>query len=126
MPDLAKTFYSAYRELQEDDFFQVGDDDLSTYNLADRVNLYFKVGNFLTLEFTKREQEIVDMIGKAETFNETLDAAKVLYEYCRQKQEEQTKLPSLDNHEQSPGSGAGDKSEEQQELLPEEEGEGGE
>jgi hypothetical protein len=123
---LAKTFYGAYRELQEDDFFQVGDDDLSTYNLADRVNLYFKVGNFLTLEFTKREQEIVDMIGKAETFTETLDAAKVLYEYCTQKQEERTKLPSIDNHEQSPGSGAGDQSEEQQELLPEEEGESGE
>jgi hypothetical protein len=123
---LAKTFYGAYRELQEDDFFQVGDDDLSTYNLADRVNLYFKIGNFLTLEFTKREQEIVDMIGKAETFTETLDAAKVLYEYCTQKQEETIQLPSIDNHEQSPGSGAGDKTEEQQELFPEEDGEGGE
>jgi hypothetical protein len=55
---LAKTFYGAYRELQEDDFFQVGDDDLSTYNLADRVNLYFKVGNFLTLEFTKRSKKL--------------------------------------------------------------------
>ena len=123
-PGSPKTFYAGYKELQEEDFFQIGDDDLSTYNLADRVNLYFKVGNFLTLEFTKREQEIVDMIGKAETFTETLDAAKVLYEYCRQKQEEQTKLPSLDNHEQSPGSGAGDQPEEQEELSPEEDGEG--
>ena len=123
-PGSPKTFYAGYKELQEDDFFQIGDDDLSTYNLADRVNLYFKVGNFLTLEFTKREQEIVDMIGKAETFNETLDAAKVLYDYCKQKQEEQTKLPSLDNHEKSSGSGAGDQPEEQQELSPEEDGEG--
>jgi hypothetical protein len=123
-PGSPKTFYAGYKELQEDDFFQVGDDDLSTYNLADRVNLYFKVGNFLSLEFTDREQEIVDMIGKAETFNETLDAAKVLYDYCKQKQEEQTKLPSLDNHEKSSGSGAGDQPEEQQELSPEEDGEG--
>jgi hypothetical protein len=121
---LAKTFYGAYRELQEEDFFQIGDDDLSTYNLADRANLYFKVGNFLTLEFTDREQEIVDMIGKAETFNETLDAAKVLYEYCKQTKEEPTKLPSLDNHEKSSGSGAGDQPEEQEELSPEEDGEG--
>jgi hypothetical protein len=121
---LAKTFYNGYKELHEQDFFSIKDDDLSTYNLADRVNLYFKVGNFLSLEFTKREQEIVDMIGKAETFNETLDAAKVLYDYCKQKQEEQTKLPSLDNHEQSPGSGAGDQPEEQEELSPEEDGEG--
>ena len=123
-PGSPKTFYAGYKELHEQDFFSIKDDDLSTYNLADRVNLYFKVGNFLTLEFTKREQEIVDMIGKAETFTETLDAAKVLYEYCRQKQEEQTKLPSLDNHEQSPGSGAGDQPEEQEELSPEEDGEG--
>lgn len=121
---LAKTFYGAYQELQEEDFFQIGDDDLSTHNLADRANLYFKVGNFLTLEFTEREQEIVDMIGNAETFDETLDAAKVLYDYCKQKQEEQIKLLSLDNHEKSSGSGAGDQSEEQQELSPEEDGEG--
>ena len=121
---LAKTFYNGYKELHEQDFFSIKDDDLSTHNLADRANLYFKVGNFLTLEFTDREQEIVDMIGKAETFDETLDAAKVLYDYCRQKQEEQTKLPSLDNHEQSPGSGAGDQPEEQEELSPEEDGEG--
>jgi hypothetical protein len=121
---LAKTFYGAYRELQEEDFFQIGDDDLSTHNLADRANLYFKVGNFLTIEFTDREQEIVDMIGKAETFGETLDAAKVLYDYCKQTQEEQIKLLSLDNHEKSSGSGAEDQSEEHQELSLEEDGEG--
>jgi len=123
-PGSPKTFYAGYKELQEEDFFQIGDDDLSTHNLADRANLYFKVGNFLTLEFTEREQEIVDMIGNAETFDETLDAAKVLYDYCKQKQEEQTKLPSLDNHEKSSGSGAGEQPEEQQELSPEEDGEG--
>jgi hypothetical protein len=58
------------------------------------------------------------MIGKAETLMRLWMLLKVLYEYCKQKQEEQTKLPSLDNHEKSPGSGAGDKPEEQQELLP--------
>ena len=123
-PGSPKTFYAGYKELHEQDFFSIKDDDLSTHNLADRANLYFKVGNFLTLEFTEREQEIVDMIGNAETFDETLDAAKVLYDYCKQKQEEQTKLPSLDNHEKSSGSGAGEQPEEQQELSPEEDGKG--
>ena len=123
-PGSPKTFYAGYKELHEQDFFSIKDDDLSILNLADRANLYFKVGNFLTLEFTEREQEIVDMIGNAETFDETLDAAKVLYDYCKQKQEEQTKLPSFDNHEKSSGSGAGEQPEEQQELSPEEDGEG--
>jgi len=51
---LNKCFYAAYKELHEDDFFQVKDDDISTYNLADRINLYFKIGNFLNLEFNTR------------------------------------------------------------------------
>ena len=80
---LAKTFYAGYKELFEQDFFQISDKDLSILNLADRVNLHFKIGNLLSLEFTEMEQEIVDMIGNAETFDETLNASKVLYEYCK-------------------------------------------
>ena len=103
---LAKTFYGGYKELSDDDFFQLGDEDISTYNLADRANLYFKVGNFLSLDFTVEEQNIINQIGDAETFDEALDAAEVLYNYCKQKQQEETKI-NLDSHEnQSPGSGS--------------------
>jgi len=103
---LAKTFYRGYEELSDDDFFQLGDEDISTYNLADRANLYFKVGNFLSLDFTVEEQNIINQIGDAETFDEALDAAEVLYEYCKQKQQEETKV-NLDSHEnQQSGSGS--------------------
>jgi hypothetical protein len=102
---LAKTFYGAYKELQDDDFFQVGDEDLTKMNLADRVNLYFKVGNFLPISFTEEEQEIVDMIAEIETFGDTLLAAEVLYKYCSNKQQEELKLPAFDTHDQSPTSG---------------------
>ena len=44
---LSKTFYGAYKELQEEDFFSIENEDIYTMNLADRVNLYFKVGNFI-------------------------------------------------------------------------------
>jgi hypothetical protein len=95
---LAKTFYNGYKELSDDDFFQLGDEDISTYNLADRANLYFKVGNFLSLDFTVEEQNIINQIGDAETFAEALDAAEILYKYCKQKQQEETKV-NLDSHE---------------------------
>jgi hypothetical protein len=102
---LAKTFYGGYKELSDEDFFQLGDEDISTYNLADRANLYFKVGNFLSLGFTVEEQNIINQIGDAETFVEALDAAEVLYKYCKQNQQEETKI-NLDSHEnQSSGSG---------------------
>jgi hypothetical protein len=103
---LAKTFYGGYKELSDEDFFQLGDEDISTYNLADRANLYFKVGNFLSLDFTVEEQNIINQIGDAETFTEALDAAEVLYKYCKQKQQEETKV-NLDSHEnQQSGSGS--------------------
>ena len=101
-----KCFYAGYRELHDDDFFQVKDEDLSTFNLADRVNLYFKIGNYLELEFNPEEQEIVEMIGDAETFDEAIEAAVKLYEYCKKEQKQETKISSLDNVEQNPGGGS--------------------
>ena len=53
---LAKTFFNGYKELADQDFFSIGDDNVSTYNLADRVNLYFKIGNFISLDFTIEEK----------------------------------------------------------------------
>lgn len=114
---LNKCFYAGYSELHEEDFFQVKDDDISTYNLADRVNLYFKIGNFLNLEFTPEEQEIVDMVGNAETFDDSIEAAVKLYEYCKKDQKEQTKIESLDSLEQTPGGGS-ETSPESQEQSP--------
>jgi hypothetical protein len=101
-----KCFYAGYRELHDDDFFQVKDEDLSTFNLADRVNLYFKIGNYLELQFNPEELEIVEMIGDAETFDEAIEAAVKLYEYCKKEQKEETKISSLDNVEQNPGGGS--------------------
>ena len=116
---LAKTFYGGYKELSDEDFFQLGDEDISTYNLADRANLYFKVGNFLSLDFTVEEQGIINQIGDAETFDEALDAAEVLYNYCKQKQQEETKV-NLDSHEnQQSGSGSNSASD----FMDQEEGE---
>ena len=114
---LSKTFYGAYKELQEEDFFSLENEDVSTMNLADRVNLYFKVGNFIEIEFTQPEQEIVNEIANIETFEGTIVAAKKLYEYCKQEQEnEKSKLPEINSHEQN-NSGEGSEPDQQTEMF---------
>ena len=85
---LAKTFFKGYQELNDEDFFSISDESVSTFNLADRANLYFKIGNFVDLEFTEDEQEIIDLIASTETFADVLIAAEVLYKFCKKKQEE--------------------------------------
>ena len=114
---LSKTFYRGYQELAEEDFFQIADDDLSTYNLADKVNLYYKIGNFVDVPFEDDEKELVTLIGETETFVDVLAAAWKLYRFCKQKQEEEMKTP-MDSLESQQGGGtqpASDFSEQPQE-----------
>jgi len=97
-PGLAKTFYSGYKELADDDFFQLKNDNLETYNLADRANLWFKIGNYVDIPVESGEEtEIINLIADTETFTDVLIAAEALYKYCKQKQEEEikTQLDSL-------------------------------
>ena len=79
---IAKTFYRGYREMHEKGFFEVPE-DVSGYNLADRINIHYKIGAFVDVSFTNAESKIVELIGKCETFKEALEAAKILYEYCK-------------------------------------------
>ena len=60
---LAKTFYHGYKELQAEDFFSISDSNVADLNLADRANLHFKIGNFLTLDFNSEESEIINLIA---------------------------------------------------------------
>ena len=102
---LSKTFYNGYGELAEQDFFQLDGEDITTYNLADKVNLYYKIGNFVDVPFDDfDEMPIVRMIGECETFADVLIAAEFLYNFCKKKQQEETKTPMDDLESQTSGS----------------------
>ena len=84
---IGKSFYRGYKELNDMDFFEL--DDLDTYNLADKINLHFKIGAFLGVKFTPQEQEIVNVVEKSETFEDAIAAAEALYNFCQQEQEDE-------------------------------------
>jgi hypothetical protein len=84
-PGSPKSFYRGYKELSDQDFFSLENEDISKMNLADRVNLFYKIGNFVNISFDEKEFPIVELIEKCETFDDTLYAAKVLYEYCKEE-----------------------------------------
>ena len=88
---ISKTFYRGYQELNQLDFFSVDGVDLDSMNLADRINLHFKIGAFLGIKFTPEEQEVVDVVSKAETFDDALAAAEVMYTFCKSRAEEEKK-----------------------------------
>lgn len=93
-PGLLKSFYNGYRELVEMDFFEIEDEKLESLNLADRVNLHYKIGPHVNIPIEDgRETEIMEQIGDAETFEQVLDAARVLFEYCKEKVEQKKEQP---------------------------------
>ena len=126
---ITKTFFSAYKELAEEDFFCIENEDLSKMNLADRVNLYFKIGNYVSIPFhNEKEEEIVRMISDCETFSDVLIASEILYKYCKEEkmQEKEQKQNSANTSgsgesqtSQSENQNTGDEeSEEQGEQVP--------
>ena len=86
---LPKTFYGGYNQLYKDDFFDLVGVDIDRMNLADRINLHFKIGPFMGIQFNEEEQIIVDATANAETFEDAEDAAEMLYNYCKQELAEQ-------------------------------------
>jgi hypothetical protein len=104
---LSKTMYNGYKELNDDDFFSIGEDDLSKYNMADRVNIYFKIGNFCQINFTDTEKKLIELIASTETFDEAIHAAEELYKYCKNEMKGDMKLPEMNSHEVEIISGQG-------------------
>jgi len=100
---IAKSFKKGYTELHEKDFFEIDGEDITKFNLADRANLHFKIGSFVNIPFSTPEKEILDLIYNAETFTQTLAAAKALYSFCQQEsqQKEQEQVSSASEEVQS-------------------------
>ncbi|AOV60062.1 peptidase [Synechococcus phage S-CAM8] len=85
-PGLRRSFFEGYRELWERDFFGVKDEDPENLSLIDRINLYFK-GN-PNIPFADEELVWVDRAEKTKIFQEVIELAKDLYDFCANKQDE--------------------------------------
>ncbi len=92
---ISKTFYRGYKELSDEDFFCIKNEDVTKMNLADKANLYFKIGSFIDIDFNSQEYVLIQKISNAETFDDVLDVAEELYNYCKQQQEMKTKTDDL-------------------------------
>jgi hypothetical protein len=87
---LGKTFFRGYKELHEEDFFCLKDEDISKMNLADRANLWFKIGNHTQIPIKSNEEmEIINLISDTETFADVLVAAEALYKFCKEEKEKE-------------------------------------
>ena len=98
---LAKSFFNGYKELSDSDFFSLEGEDISKMNLADRANLWFKIGSHVDVPIERGEEmEIINMIAETETFADVLIVAEQLYRFCKQQKENEEKVDDIDSQEQ--------------------------
>lgn len=83
---IPKVFFKGYEQFVEEDFFQIGNADINSFNMADRINLYFKIGRFVDVPFhNDQERKILKLVDEVETFEDAIKVAKLLYEYCKEE-----------------------------------------
>ena len=78
---LPKIFYRGYSQMTSEDFFELGNIDVNSLSLPDRINLYFKIGNFHNIQFSPEEETIVDMVRGVETFDDVLDTVEAIIQH---------------------------------------------
>jgi hypothetical protein len=76
-PGLRKSFIDGYRELMTRGFFGA-DLNYNKMNVLDRLNMHFKGGPSLGVPFDKSEQWMIRLVENTNTFQDAVDAAKVI------------------------------------------------
>jgi len=80
---LRRSFFTAYNELMEMDFFGVKGKNLQELSLIDKINLVTKCGSRIAIQFTKEEQFFLDWANKCESWEEVEECATAIYEWSK-------------------------------------------
>ena len=92
---LRKSFYTAYNELMEKDFFGIAKRDLQELSCIDKINLITKCGSRINIQLSNQEQVFLDMAEACQTWDDVEVCAEAIYEWSKENEtrtEEDEKL----------------------------------
>lgn len=89
-PGSKRSFLAGYKNLIEKDFFGISGRDVNSFNLIDRVNLFYKVGVSAGIKFSRAEWNIISLIDKADTIEDVFTAAKAMFDMATDQQNEES------------------------------------
>jgi hypothetical protein len=101
-PGLLRSFFTGYQELWQNDFFSVRDTNANALPLIDRINLHFKIGDYLMIDFNTQESEFVRMVSETETYSDVITVAEMIFKYVGDQQQQQQSQSGQQGQEQPP------------------------
>jgi hypothetical protein len=87
-PGVVTAYRKGYADLLQRDFFGIAGKDIAELSFIDRINLHFKLGTLVNLNFEGDEAEWIEKIANADTFEEVLEITNALFEEFKQQAEE--------------------------------------
>lgn len=88
-PGLRRSFISSYKRMLADGFFGGDITEINRYSLIDRINTYFKAGRSAGVRIEADEMVWVKKIEKLETWDEVVALTDDLFEFCKERAEEE-------------------------------------
>ena len=85
-PGLRKSFFKAYNELMDIDFFGIKEKNLQELSLIDKINLITKCGSRVNINLTKVEKEFLDWAIRCQTWEEVEECATAIYEWSKENE----------------------------------------
>lgn len=87
-PGFRRDFIAAYNELNDKNFFGIKGQNMNSLTLADRINLYYKLGTIgsVGINFTAEEDAFIRRIDSATSFADAAQIAEDLFKHCNEKQ----------------------------------------
>ncbi len=84
---LRKSFFKAYNELVDKDFFGIKDRNIDELSLIDKINLITKCGSRVNIKLTKEEQVFLKKAEGCETWDDVVEVANEIYEWSKENEE---------------------------------------
>lgn len=99
-PGLRRDFFTAYTEFAQRDIFGIKGADVRTLSLADRLNLHFKIGFTLPIQFSAQEQVFVQRMETAVTWEDVVKIAADLFNHKNEPKTAQGNQPQPQDGEE--------------------------
>ena len=87
-PGGRRSFINGYDDLMKRDFFGIKGMDVNGLNLIDRINLHYKVGSNVTVDFSEEESVFINRIDNAQTWKDVVKICEDLYDYAKENESE--------------------------------------
>jgi len=83
---LRKSFFTAYNELMEMDFFGIKKRDLQALSLIDKINLITKVGHRVNIKLNSEEAGFLQMAEDCKTWDDVEICANAIYDWSKENE----------------------------------------